>query len=358
MSEKIKSAWPHIAFKVCVFVALIVTCCYLLIYGFSTEREYHFGFKETGDIDYVVNLRDGNFLNEKSLQSGEVYYADSIESIDAAYKYGADFTDAVTGDYTYYLYATVTATESNGDTLWSNTTQITEAVTKHISNSKKLRISTKQLVRYPEYDQIMKNFAEQYHATKGELKIYLSVKGDFAADIMDRPVELNSSINLSVPLTKEAVTISVATDTKNDGKIYTKKVNIDSDRHRFCRFAGALIGFALIYLTVAMIQTARAERKQHYYEYSVNRLREEYDSIIVDLKEPPKITKLHIAHVQGFDELLDVYNSIKQPINYYEAKDGAHFILINGRLAWQFVLPKEKKTKKTAPKRRVARRRK
>ncbi len=358
MSEKIKSAWPHIVFKICVFVALIVTCIYLLVYGFSTVREYHFGYKETGDIDYTVNLLDGNFLNEKSLKSGEVYYAESIESIDATYKYGADFTDPVTGDYTYYLYATVSASSDNGDKLWSNSTQITDSVTKHISNSKKLRISAKQLVRYSEYENIMQRFAEQYHATTGELKIYLSVKGNFDTEIMDRQVALDSNINLTVPLATEAVTISAVTDTKNDGKIYTRKANIDSDRHRFCRFAGVLIAFALLYLTVSMIQAAHAERKAHYYEYSVNKLREEYDSIIVDLKTAPKVAGLHIAHVQGFDELLDVYNSIKQPINYYEAKDGAHFILINGRLAWQFVIPKEKKTRKTALKRRVARRRK
>ena len=358
MSEKIKSAWPHIAFKVCVFVALVATCCYLLVYGYSTVREYHFGYKETGDIDYVVNLRDGNFLNEKSLRSGEVYYAESIDSIDATYKYGADFTDPVTGDYTYYLYATVAATDSKGDKLWPNSTQITEAVTKHISNSKKLRISTKQLVYYPEYNRIMQRFAEEYQATTGELKIYLSVKGTFATNIMDRPVALDSNINLAVPLATKSVTISAVTDTKNDGKIYTRKVDIDDDQHRFCRFAGVLIAFALLYLTVSMIQAAHAERKAHYYEYSVNKLREEYDSIIVDLKTAPKVAGLHIAHVQGFDELLDVYNSIKQPINYYEAKDGAHFILINGRLAWQFVIPKEKKTRKTALKRRVARRRK
>ena len=45
MSEKVKSAWPHLVFKICVFAALIINCAYLILYGLDTTREYHFGYK-------------------------------------------------------------------------------------------------------------------------------------------------------------------------------------------------------------------------------------------------------------------------------------------------------------------------
>ncbi|MBO4855493.1 hypothetical protein J5500_03780 [Candidatus Saccharibacteria bacterium] len=359
MSEKIKSAWPHVVFKVCIFTALIITSAYLIIAGFDTVREYHFGYKENGNIDYTVNLKDGNFLNETSLASGEIYYADSIDSIEALFQYGADFTDEVSGDYTYYLVATVSAEKDNGQKYWTKSVQVTDAVTKTITNSKKLRIQTKQLFYYLPYKQILQDFIDQYQApASGMLRLSLVVRGDFTTEVMDRKATLESSIDLTSSLSDESIEFAILSNTKNDGKLYTKRVNIDSDRHRFCRFAGALLVIAVIYLAVALIHSAAENRKKHYYEYTVNKFREDFDSIIVDLKSAPKLSHLHIANVRAFDELLDVYNSVKQPINYFESKDGAHFILINGRLAWQYIVPKAKSLKRSAPKRRSSRRRK
>ena len=356
MSEKIKRAWPHVIFKVCVFLALIVTSAYLLIFGFNTAREYHFGFKESGKIDYTVNLKDGNFLNEKSLSAGETYYSDTVSSISANYEYGADFTNEVSGDYEYYLVATVSAEKDNGAVYWTRSTQVTDAISKKLTDTKKLRIKISQVFDYLEYDRVLREFNELYDAPAvGTLKLSLVVKGVFETDIMDRKAELDSSIDLTTGLAKESIDFTVTTNAKNDGKIYTKRVNVDDDRHRYCRLSGIMLAFAVLYLVFAMCHSSAMNRKEHIYEYSVNKIREEYDSIIVDLESAPKISKLHAVRVREFDELLDVYNSIKQPINYYEAKDGAHFILINGRLAWEYVIRKHRsmhRSPKTATTRR------
>ena len=358
MSEKIKSAWPHIVFKVCVFASLLITSIFLLITGFDTIREYHFGYKENGNIDYAVNLIDGNFFNESALASGEISYSDVIKDILATFQYGVDFTDEVSGEYYYYVAATVVAEKDDGEKVWTKNYQISDPIVNEVTNSKSIRISTMQTIDYRKFDGILRQFINEYQTkTIGALNVSLVVKGDFSTEAMNQPATLSSSIDLSMPLAKESIKISVATNTKNDGKIYTKRVNIDNDRHLFCRFAGAMLIIAIIYLAINLMHIATENRKKHIYEYSVNKIREEYDSIIVDLKTAPKIAKLHIAHVRDFDELLDVYNSIKQPINYYESKDGAHFILINGRLAWQYVIPKNR-TKKTALKHRSSRRRK
>jgi hypothetical protein len=123
-----------------------------------------------------------------------------------------------------------------------------------------------------------------------------------------------------------------------------------------------LVVVSIIYLVVCQIRFANRDRKEHAYEYHVEKLREDYDSLIVDLKKAPAVGKLHLVEVMEFDELLDVYNSVKQPINYFEAKDGAHFILINDRLAWEYVIRKPRAnrvvTKRTTTHRRRSVRRK
>ena len=361
MSEKIKSAWPRVVFKACIFVALSIAAAHLLITGFNTTTEEYFGYKEKGDIDYVVNLKSGNFLNEETITSGETYFADTIASIDTNYKYSANFTNAVTGEYSYYFVAKVKAERGMGDQVWSNTTQLTDKVTKELKNSKKLVIDAKQSVDYPEYNRILQDFIDHYHApSTGKLIIELVVEGEFETAVMDRKATLASSIDLTMPLAQDSVEFTVSTNTDNDGKIYTRKVDIDDDNHRFSRFAGMLVVVSIVYLAVCQIRLIYKERKEHEYEYYVKKIRDDYDNLIVDLKKAPAVGKLHLVEVQEFDELLDVYNSIKQPINYFEAKDGAHFILINGTLAWQYVVrkPRTRIIKRTTTSRRRSVRRK
>lgn len=351
MSEKIKSAWPRIVFKTCVFAALSFAAAHLLITGFNTTSEQYFGYKEKGNIDYVVNLKSGNFLNEESLASGEIYYADTIDSVDTNYKYSADFTHPVTGEYSYYFVAKVTAERGMGEQVWSKTTQLTEKTTKKINNSKKLSIDAKQPIYYQDYNKVLQDFIDNYSApSTGKLIVQLVVEGKFDTEIMDRAATLKSTIDLTMPLAQESIKFTVSADTDNNGKIYTKKVDIDNDSRRFSRFAGMLVVVSIIYLIVCQIRADYIERKKHAYEYTVKKLRDDYDNLIVDLTKAPAVGKLHLVEVMEFDELLDVRNSVKQPINYFEAKDGAHFILINDRLAWEYVVRKPRNRRPVAAK--------
>ena len=360
MPEKTKSAIPRIVFKTCVFIVFSVMSAFLILNGLDLTRELHFGYKEQGNIEYSVALKGDNFLNTTTQEAGETYFADLIDQIKANFQYGADFTESVTGDYTYQFIATISAQKANGENYWSQRYELTEPSTQKLKNARKLRIDVTQNIDYQKYNQILQDFITTYRlTTAGKLQVSMVINGEFQAAITDQLAALDSSIDFTVPLASDSVDVTITTNTDNNGKIYTKKVNIDDDVRRFSRIAGSLLAAATIYLVICQILAILRERKAHLYEYSVAKLREEYDDIIVDIKEAPKTTGLNIVAVAEFDELLDVYNSIKMPINYYEAKDGAHFILINGKLAWQYIAKKTDFIEKTVPRRhRSARRRK
>ena len=192
------------------------------------------------------------------------------------------------------------------------------------------------------------------------------ISGDFTTEIMDRPALLDSEISLAIPLAEESIDIIIETNTDNNGKIYTKYISVETGEHRFCRLAGLLLAVGTIYLIVKMIVDAIVARRTHRYEFTVSKLREEYDNIIVDIDKAPKIKGLNVSTVKDFDELLDVYNTVKMPINFYEEDGESHFLLVSEKLAWQYVLreddfienpakTKPKTKKKTKQTRRRAR---
>ncbi len=357
MPEKIKSAIPRLVFKASVFVVFTITSAFLILSGFDTVRELHFGYKEQGNIDYAVSLKGDNFLGENTAAAGETYYSDLIENINAKFKYGADFTEAVSGKYNYQFVATVRAQKDNGDDFWTKSYDITEPSAHELKDSRKLRINATQVINYQKYNQILRDFSEEYQqAATGTLQVSMIINGEFQAEIMDKPATLDSAINFEIPLARDSVNVTVKTNTDNNGKIYTKKISIDDDNHRFSRITGMFLAGATVYLVICQALALRRDRNAHRFEYTVTKLRDEYDDIIVDIKGAPKIKGLNVTTVQAFDELLDVYNSVKMPINYYEAKDGAHFILISGKLAWQYVMKESDFIEKPASKRRAARR--
>ncbi len=337
--EAQKPNYSRIIFCICTIAVFIVTSGYLILSGFATQQEVHFGYKEGGDIDYSVKLKEGNFLEETELKSGDTYLAGLVEQIPAYYKYQANFTAPVSGDYAYQFVATIGAERDNGEKYWTKTYDLTEEKQASIDNSQKLVITEHVDIDYAQYAKYLEAFREEYGlAAKGTLKVTMLITGDFTTEIMDRPALLDSEISLSIPLAEESIDIIVETNTDNNGKVYTKYISVETGEHRFCRLAGLLLAVATIYLIGKLIVDGIVARRTHRYEYTVSKLREEYDNLIVDIDKAPKIKGLNVSTVKDFDELLDVYNTVKMPINFYEEDGESHFLIVSEKLAWQYVL--------------------
>ena len=69
-----------------------------------------------------------------------------------------------------------------------------------------------------------------------------------------------------------------------------------------------------------------------------------HDSIIVnaDFASLPNTDDYDVIKVTSFDELLDVYNEVRMPINYYQNKSiESIFMIINDGVIWEYRLKKE-----------------
>jgi hypothetical protein len=78
------------------------------------------------------------------------------------------------------------------------------------------------------------------------------------------------------------------------------------------------------------------------YDITLDKISKNYDSIIANVNNLPEINELKKIEVSTFEELIDVYNEVRMPINYYqnEQKTESTFIIINDEIVWIYTLKK------------------
>ena len=89
-----------------------------------------------------------------------------------------------------------------------------------------------------------------------------------------------------------------------------------------------------IIISIIFIKINKKYRKKHLYEIKLKKILSSYDSIIVTLDEMPNIENLSKIRVKTFNELIDVYNEVRMPINYYEQEQKSYFFIINESIIW------------------------
>lgn len=325
-----------------IILAFGVTGTWLLMTGLSTKSEIHFGYKESGDISYSVTQTNG-----EKISSDQVYFTDLLDKINARYKYHAKFTEKVNGEYAYRFVAELSANHGEDEKYWTKTIELSDIKKGKLSDSKTLSINEKIDIDYQEYNAMLSEFKNEFRDdAKGTLKVSMYINGNFVTQIdADRMITLSSESSITAPLAEESIRIETATDAKNSGKLFTKEIDIDNWKYLFSRIAGVGLIVLDIILISKIIFDTFIYRRRHQKEITVKKLLSSYDNIIVEISEAPRIKSLHMADVKKFDELLDVYNSIKAPINYYENENEYCFILISENLAWRYVITKDVRRK-------------
>ena len=324
-------------------IILVVVGMFACFYGFRTTKTVTLSYDDSASkIDYqVCNLGEDLPLVDTCAES-DVYNSYLIEYLLADYDYIADFSMPISGDLSYQLVATVTATENDATGSYkfgSREYPLTEVKTRSLSSASTLNIKESVNVDYDYYAQVMDDFRKLSATVDGSLTVELRIDGEITTPELAEYVDFDSSLHLELPLTSEEVKVTAAIgDAENANKSYSAVVSTDNIIKFIARcltlvsFVGALILAHLTYLSYHKYNTA------HYYEYSVRKILGAYDGIIVDLRRPLDLKGYKVNDVTEFDELLDAYHVTHQPINFYQQGNASHFVVMDEKHAWRYTL--------------------
>jgi len=288
-----------------------------------------------------VYLKENKFFDEGYLGKDKTYITTLIDYLNLNYSYNINFNNSVNGTLEYYLKATITAEKTNNQlgTYWEKSYDLTDVKKKEVINQRNVKIRESLNVDYQKYNELLTSFIDTYKlSSDGYLKIALVVKGNPKVNTQDT-IGVNSEISIKIPLSKVAVEATINTNSINNTKEITKKVELNDLGHSFFKVLFIFDLFLFIYFMFKHITYVVHNKKIDSYNDNVNKVINDYSSIMVKVKNID-LGKINIVKVSTFDDLLVVYNDIRTPINFIQTEKESRFIIVFENMAWEYTINK------------------
>ena len=347
--EKIVLEQPkRITKKIIFFGVLFILGGLIGYYGLQDREDLVFKVTNNNTIDYRVFLKPNSFFSEPYLGSGRTYITSLIDHIDIDFKHSELFSEKTNGELSYYLQATISAdrtSEATGDgTYWSKDYQLTEPVTIKFDATDRTSFDTSVSIDYSYYNSILESFREHYPvASEGTLKISLFVDGNIDAEGFEDPLGPKSESSLSLPLLERAVEAKVNIDAGGKTQDFVTSVEAPNlTLFLIMKVVGLLLMITAVTLIILTIVRRRSFIRNNQYIFLLDKILSANDSIITNIENMPNLAKFQKFEVKTFEELLDAYNEVRLPINYYQNKSGTEstFFIANENIVWIYHLKK------------------
>ena len=293
---------------------------------------------------YKVCLKPNNYFEEKCLEEGRTYIASLIDYIEVQFNYNISYNMPIDSDFTYKYVAIVRANQkSSNGYYWEKEYDLTEE--KKINTSKEYNISVGDTVRvdYATYNEQLSNFKKEYGInTDGELKVVMRIKNTVKYEQSDESATMDFEPSLSIPLLEQSLQLNINKDSSSAVKIFTFEEEDANIKYLVFRILGLILVVASLYGLIDAIIYNLKFKKKNKYELELNNILKNYDSIIANTSDLSSIESMKKIEISNFQELLDVYNEVRMPINYYQdsEKKESTFVIVNDRIAWIYTLRK------------------
>ena len=197
---------------------------------------------------------------------------------------------------------------------------LVDSKTKQLNGTNELLINEKFKINYETYNQLANKFRSSYGVdTNSYLKVYMKVKRntiDGSKYTLDKSKETIRINEMVLPLSEKAIEVNI--DAQNNKT--TDELRFSNKQYiNYTNLSLALLSVAIsLYLIKKVRYTyKRMLRRRSIYDQYINKLLKEYDRLIVVTKTLIDFRKYNIIKVPEFEELLDVRDNLKVPINYY-----------------------------------------
>ena len=328
-----------------LFPFLFLIAAVLVFFGFRDEIKTDLKYNENNSIQYSVYLKENPFFEKKSLPEGETYIASLIDYLDVTFHYNVEYNRMVTGTYKYKFIALVAANKKEGSGYyWKKEYDLTDEKSINITNNSSVSIDDNVKVDYTTYNEVLSKFKKEYGVdTNGELKVLMKINAVTNFQGVNKAIETNPEISLTVPLLEQALEIGINKDTSNDNEVFTIKEKSRNPIYLILKVTGFVLMFVSVFEFIIVTVENIALKKENLYEIKLNEILTSYDSIIANIKTLPNMRGFKLIEVSTFEEMLDVYNEVRMPINYYQEKNKSTFIIINDSIVWLYDLKKDVK---------------
>ena len=307
------------------------------IVAYQLESTYYIGYREVGNIDYNVFLKENDFYDEDHLGKGQSYVASLIDKIIADFTYEIDMdTSDVNYRYSYKIDSRLEIVDNtSGVAIFNQKEELVNVQNKSQSSSKRLVINEIVVLKYDDYNELAARFLETYSLTQTTSNIVLTLEVDVLSDcnaFSGSSVETYTS-ELRIPLTTKTVNVKMTSTVPDaEAKMIACTRGAGSEVFKTTAIVLSVVDGLLILLLVAFVCLTRTD--DITYTAKGNRIISQYKSYIQKIKNLFDMSEYKLISVETFDELLEIRDTIQAPILMYENND---------KTCTKFIIPTDSK---------------
>ena len=168
----------------------------------------------------------------------------------------------------------------------------------------------------------------------------MEVIGNVKVDKTEEQIDIKSELSLTIPLSKLAVEGKIETQSNNNEKEIIRKA---SEIEPYRKLAKVLFVIVLVLFVYNLIRYAIfLSNKDNYLNYRdrIKKINADYEELITKVKAMNK-GDFAVIDVETFDDLINVYASIREPINFLYGNEESKYFIIKGNTCYMYTIVKE-----------------
>ncbi len=298
-----------------LFLVCFLGCLIAAKYSFEYKNAEEIDYSESQSVDYQVYLKENDFYEEKYLGKNMLYVASLIDKINIDLNYNFRIARNINMAYDYKVVGNLVIKDGNN----KNTFFTKEYILKDLKQGQMVEnafdISENVEIDYNYYNSLANNFKTQYGVdTTSYLEVSLVVSKNSGKDVVD--INDTNNVTLSIPLSEKAIEINFKSQ---DASVMKKAI---VDRKLEFNSIVFLVEIVLLIISIILIKNLISllvllPGKKSNYDSYLEKILKEYDRLIVETSTGIDEKRNHVIYVQKFEELLDVRDTLKVPIMYY-----------------------------------------
>ncbi|MBO5416166.1 MAG: hypothetical protein J6A83_06005 [Clostridia bacterium] len=312
-----------LAQSIIVAILTLLVIISAVTYGYI-NKTYFVEYREASDVDYKVQLKENEFYDSEYLGRDQAYVASLIDDVIATFKYELNTeAEGANYEYSYKVESQLEIIDDrSGEALFKPVYEIKEEQRFTHNTDVPLRINEIVVLDYQHYNDLANRFIETYDLsdTTSALTVRVKVKVYSSSASFENTTVNEHVVALNIPLTEKAVNIEM---TSSVPPTELKTIACDGGSGKEVFKVGAII-LGLVDILVILFMVAfiyLTKNSDITYANKVKRITSSYKSYIQKITNAFDKTGYQILYVESFDALLEIRETLQEPILMYENED-------------------------------------
>ena len=310
-------------------IATAILLFFATIFGFIYYKQndtYYVNYTEKSNMSYSVKLKPNSFYEDDVLEEGMTYVVSLIDTIQSNVNYSLTMDNSnVEYSYNYIIDAVTIIKEKNTKSvIFEDVENLYKSDIKTVSGSTPLAISHPFIVDFNKYNDGVKEFINELllqDKVESELLIraQINIVGNCQTFVQENAE--THQLSIKVPLATELSEIQI---TSTIPEYVEKSLACKNDSSTTKALMIILICFAIasgLSLLTLIIFIYATRNDDINYAIKVKRIVSNYKSYIQILLNEFDFEDYKILKLKSFKDLLEIRDTIQQPILMYENDD-------------------------------------